>query len=276
LHTPDFLDKGSLVHYMLAKYYRGKMDKRSTTDLLPEIVTAGRRWYIDKDLPIEIAEECIRQVKEYILFTISDSWIPVAVEEPFSRVLFERSDEPCKSNNHGDWQKTCPDCQKTEGLRILLEGRVDLIVRLLGNEQVIMIVDHKTGSRNQEPSVLSNQFMGYAWAFKDVFATATPRVVINKIGFQKTLAPKERFRRYVRSFTTPRLEEWREETIYWIHQIVKAVDANYYVKNLTGCDKYSGCIFRDVCAADPSARQYKLQTQFKIRDSHDPFSEDEE
>jgi hypothetical protein len=274
IHTAESLEKGTMIHKMMAKFYKGRMDGRASSELVAEVVAYARRYAIDLELPLETVEECIKQFRDYVMYNALDTWVPIAVEEPFSKLMYRRADVSCPM--HQEWDEKCDACKRTEGLTILFEGKIDLIVKVTHNPGLILIVDHKTGSRNQEPTGLSNQFMGYAWAFQDIAPNKIPRVVINKIGFQKTLPPKDRFRRYIRSYQPDVLEEWRANTIYWAHQILNYIDNDAFPTNFTSCDKYGGCIFKDVCYSSPHARERKLKIDFKAREKHDIFAEEDD
>jgi hypothetical protein len=108
----------------------------------------------------------------------------------------------------------------------------------------------------KEPSSLSNQFIGYCYALE------TDRIIVNKIGFQKSLPPKDRFQRYILNIDKARIAEWRENTLYWIQQYLSWRDDDYWPMNLTSCDKYSGCIFKRICETDPESRDWKIQKDF--------------
>jgi len=247
------------------------MNHKAPSDLIPDVVAYARRYVIDLELGIQKAEECVKQFRDYVVYTALDTWVPIAVEEPFSKLMYQRPDVSCPM--HEKWLESCKDCKRTEGLTILYKGKTDLIVKVTNVPGIVIIVDHKTGSRNQDPTGLSNQFMGYAWAFQDITPDRVPRVIINKIGFQKTLPPKDRFRRYTKSYQRDVLEEWRSNTVYWVHQLLSYMDHNTFPANFTSCDKYGGCVFRDVCYSIPSARERKLKIEFKVREKTDIFAD---
>jgi hypothetical protein len=184
-----------------------------------------------------------------------------AVEEPFSIVLYENANYVVDPKN--------------PGLRIMFEGLVDLVAEL--PNQPLCVFDHKSESRKSTPYKLSHQFQGSAFAFK------VDTVVVNKVGFQKTLPEKERFRRIFLDYTnTPLLHEWRLDAI---KKVLEAIERHKrealtqkpdWPRNRTSCDKYSGCVFQEVCAANPMVRGVKLQTWFQIRDPHELYEDQDE
>ena len=92
---------------------------------------------------------------------------------------------------------------------------------------------------------------------------------MNKIGFQKTLKPAERFQRYILTIDDTRIKEWISNAIYWVMQYAQFVDDDFYPMNLTSCDKYSGCMFRKICETDPDNRAWKLERDFKTVEEWD-------
>lgn len=252
------LERGSLMHDMLEVYYELKGPRKFATKVWKDLRESGipvnsimlapttlgnqEQLYIEfarqvaywsaaqKDLSGDIVDETIYQFKEYCQFYKNDPWIALAVEEVGSKVIYE-----------------------DEFLKIIYNFKVDMVAQ---NGQMVAPFDHKTGARRSEPTSLSNQFIGYC------FGLGLSNIVINKIGFQKTLKPVERFQRFPLSISRERIIEWLTNTIWWVKLWVKASEDNYYPKDFTSCDKYSGCIFRKICETDPDAREWKMERDF--------------
>lgn len=244
----ESLEKGDLMHKMLEPYYSMKLDNgpNPNSDTWQELVllagikpdgdpvqigiSAGLYFASKMSIPSQVSNEVIDQFQAYCEYYKHDSWHPLAVEDTGSKILYEDDD-----------------------IRIHYNFKVDLIAER-GHLQAPF--DHKTGSRRQEPSSLSNQFIGYCYALE------TDTIVINKIGFQKTLKPAERFQRYILNVSKERIEEWIDNSIFWARQYVEFQEKEYYPMNLTSCDKYSGCIFKKVCESDPENRGWKLTRDY--------------
>lgn len=251
----EALEKGDLLHQMFAHYYRGRREGKTQQDqshalLIAESMSKARTSSIGMALAQSTVEEDIRQFKENILYWQRDGWRIMEVEQSFSKVLYERPDEPGR-----------------EGLRVLYEGIIDLIVEH-PSPHGIYIVDHKSASRRSNPVKLSNQFMGYCWALD------MNQIIINKVGFQKTLGAGERFQRLFLSYEKELLKEWRQQAIYWAHVLVGYIDQNYFPPNFTSCDKYAGCIFQQVCGTIPQVRDFKLQSFYYQGDPWSPHTRD--
>jgi len=235
LHAPAYYEKGDIMHQLLAHYYealrKGRTDRR---DFIEEAVRNVRQATVGMDLSDSEVELAIQNIRAYFEYYENDGWKPLEIERPFSKILFE-----------------------DEKYRVIYEGRIDLVVDA---PEGIRIVDHKSASIRKQPISLSNQFMGYSWAIDQ------PTVVVNKIGTQKTLGPRERFNRYRFRYEADRIMEWYANSVWWVKQLIYHIEQDMWPKNFTSCDKYSGCIFVPICESIPQVREWKLESQFKVRE----------
>jgi hypothetical protein len=244
----ESLEKGDLMHKMLEVYYSMKCDAPPKRDvgtwkeLIEEAqiyplgepasrgVDAGLFYASKMQIPSSVSQEVIDQFEAYCKYYEHDEWHPLKVEQVGRQVIYE-DEEVC----------------------MVYDYKVDLVAE---RGSIIAPFDHKTSSMRKEPSSLSNQFIGYCYALE------TDRIIVNKIGFQKSLPPKDRFQRYILNIDKARIAEWRENTLYWIQQYLSWRDDDYWPMNLTSCDKYSGCIFKRICETDPESRDWKIQKDF--------------
>ena len=261
IEKAEALESGDLMHKMLEIYYSLGLDVFNyETEVWKEIIDAGftppekRNFFSVKEfavkigrfyssrmtLPIEDVEETIYQFNEYCEYYQHDSWHALAVEEVGSKILFEN-----------------------EELKIIYNFKVDLVAE---QGKIIAPFDHKTARRRSEPSSLSNQFIGYCYGL------GLNNIVINKIGFQKTLTPQQRFNRFILTIDDARIKEWITNTIHWCARLIESEESNVYPMNLTSCDKYSGCIYSRLCESDPESRLFKIERDFKIGDQWDVAS----
>lgn len=255
------LEAGSLMHQMLEIYYsiKGRCVAEDA-DWLDDLITVGvlnlngipqsswEHWdhkqtvslctsagnyYASKlSLSAETSEEIIYQFQQYAEFYQYDAWHPLAVEEVGSKVIYE-----------------------DESIKIIYTFKIDLVAE---KGTLIAPWDHKTSRRREEPSSLSNQFIGYCYAL------GLNHIVINKIGFQKSLSQKERFQRYVLNVSQNRIVEWLDNTIFWAKKLAWNLDQGYFEQNLTSCDKYSGCIYARICESDPELRQRVMDLDYIV------------
>jgi hypothetical protein len=240
----ESLEKGDLIHKMLEVYYSMLGPQDYDTTVWKELKQAGidpegnpgeraieAGIYSTKlQIPLDVSEEVIKHFKDYIEYYRYDEWHPLHVEEVGSKVIYESQD-----------------------LQMIYNYKIDLIAEK-GN--IIAPFDHKSGRHRRDPSSISNQFIGYCYALD------TNYIVMNKIGFQKTLAPSERFQRFIFNIDDNRIKEWRANAIWWMRLYSECIEDDIYPMNLTSCDKYSGCIFRKICEADPENRDYKMARDF--------------
>lgn len=265
----EALEKGDLMHRMLAHYYRAKLEGRTDINVaIEEAVELAHVASINMDLNESTIDENIMQFKAYCLYYQNDGWKPLEVERPFSKVLYRREDEVVWRVGDVVATEQTPNAVKTvlsEGLQILYEGVIDLIA---DTPHGIFVTDHKTASRRSTPSKLSNQFMGYCWA------TESFNFIVNRIGFQKTLAASERFQRPFLSYNKQILDEWAQNAIYWTKMLVHYIDTGFFPPNFTSCDKYSGCIFQKVCESIPEVREFKLVSNFYVGEPWSPHTRD--
>jgi hypothetical protein len=241
------LEEGDLLHHIFEKYYKAIRDRGveivydndKFKSLIDECVAFGEEYSLEKNLTPDEASTVIFQFQEYAKHYRMDGVSVKVVEEPFITPLHEEED-----------------------LAIFYTGKIDLIGEVPNFGPCIM--DHKKAARTQVPSSLSNQFTGYS------FATGIRLVMINKVGFQKTLAPEDRFKRYPLYYTESQIQRWKENTIWWGRQLAFYIENNTWPENRTSCDKYGGCIFSPICeAGTEEAREWIIKSRFVVGEPWD-------
>lgn len=162
----------------------------------------------------------------------NDSWVPIEVEHVKGSIIYE-DDE----------------------IRILWKAKYDLIVDTL---QGIFPNDHKTMSQDRDTSDMNNQFMGQAVLLK------VRNVIINKIGFQTSLKPAEKFKRVLMSYSLDRLTEWSQEIVpFWAKLMLAYHESGIWPPNFTHCEnKFGHCQFIDVCNNDRGMREETIRMKF--------------
>lgn len=183
---------------------------------------------------------------QYYEFYKNDYWVPLEVEKVRGRILYE-DDE----------------------IIILWKSKYDLIS---DTTQAIMPIDHKTMKQRRDNISLNNQFMGQC------ILADTQNMVINKVGFQTTLKPHEKFVRATMSYSHKRLLEWQGTILpYWIYKYLDYLDNDYWAPNFDHCEnKYGNCTFIGVCEADPEERERELKLNFYVGDDWNPTNDEEE
>lgn len=180
---------------------------------------------------------------EYHKFWANDHWIPLEVEIVKGEVLYEDED-----------------------IRVMWKAKLDLVA---DSNQGIFPIDHKTMKQRRETVSLNNQFMGQCILMR------TRNVFINKIGFQKSLKPAEKFMRVPISYSAARLLEWQSETLpFYAKQLLMYAEMGHYPPNYNHCEgKYGNCNFIDVCSSDPGMREEELRLNFIIGPKWNPVNE---
>lgn len=149
-------------------------------------------------------------------------------------------------------------------------GHIDRIATL-GDDPYLM--DQKTTGSTISQSFFSAfdlnfQMSGYTFAGKALFHIPVKGVIID--GAQIAVG----FTRFERGFTfrtQDQLDEWYDGLMYWIEQIQSATRKQHFPQNLTSCEKYGGCEFRNVCARSPQLRKNFLAGDFNKRPQWNPL-----
>ena len=242
LITPDYLERGSLIHEMLAVYYNLRMHRenwksngKTYRDICESCIKAGRFKGHSMSLAISEIEYTIDIFNQYTDLWENDGWDNIeAVEKSGSKILYT-----------------------SDNLIILYEVKIDLILK---EKNKLRGVDHKHSQSRRDPNELSNQFKGYCWFLE------TDEFIVNEVGFQKTVKPVDKFRRHPLLYSKEIIDEWRESVIYYVNLALEWERMGIYPPNYTSCDKFSGCDFKDICKAVPGEyRQFMLNKNFKER-----------
>src|SRR3990167_2025605 len=238
--TKSFFESGSLLHYILEHYYKQKMITPSVDGgSIEEIIEKGRIKSLDYRMDLEEVGQIIFQFREYVRYYENENIIPIAVEEPFLIELFEDED-----------------------IKVLISGKPDLIFKYSHTGDKI-VMDHKKVTREFPYSPLRNQFNLYATAMQ------TDTVIVNKVGFQKTKKPNERFLRAAFVYNPESLAEWRQDVINTARKMLLYEQAEHYPRNRTSCEKFAGCYLQRFCATRPSAREFLIGNEYIIGEPWD-------
>ncbi len=184
--------------------------------------------------------------EQYFEHYKNDFWTPLETEVVKREILYE-----------------------DDSIRIMWKAKLDLTV---DTNQGIYPVDHKTMKQRRDTLSLNNQFIGQCLIMK------TRSVIINKIGFQTSLKPAEKFTRAMLSYSADRLLEWQSEILpYWAYQLLQMSESGYWPTNFTNCEsKYSNCMYTGVCESDRGMREEELKLHFVIGQKWDPSNDEKE
>lgn len=241
------LEMGSIVHKFLEVYLKSKIAGLTNIQSSGQAEVATREYMQNPEEVRNCTDEdkllALETCKQYLEYYANDYWIPLAVEEVRQEILYE-DDE----------------------IRILWKVKYDWIA---DTNQGIHPVDHKSMKQRRDTLSLNNQFMGQCIVLR------TNRIFINKIGFQKTLAPNEKFTRPPIYYSDARLMEWQSETLpYWAKIYLMYHESGHWPPNYTHCEnKWGMCEYKDVCEADPILRPDVLANEFVAGKPWDPNNE---
>lgn len=182
----------------------------------------------------------LKTAEEYFEYYKNDHWVTLEVENVRRKILYE-DDE----------------------MRILWKAKLD---RLCDTNQGIYPVDTKTMKQRRDTISLNNQFMGQC------LLTDSRSVIIDKVGFQTSLKPEEKFTRPMVNYTSDRLMEWQSQILpYWANMYLIYIETGYWPPNFNHCEsKWGYCIFKDVCEADRGMREEELKLNFVVGKPWDP------
>jgi hypothetical protein len=231
------LDKGGIVHVGNENYYKSiKMGLPFDKALDNGLVAARIELSSNSDLSTAEGNRCLEVIEENLIFwkQADQSFTINQVEKSFAYVLYE-----------------------DETFRIVMIGKIDLLIS--DNNYTNLPVDHKTYSRDFPVHRKTNQFCNYSYALKSNF------LLVNRIGFQTSLKPKDKYKRVPLSYDKAFHEQWRQNVIKWCMHYYDCVQTNDWPMNDTSCDKYNRlCEYYDVCdTSGNETKIYKLDVNFK-------------
>jgi hypothetical protein len=208
-------------------------------------IEVGQRSLMTRDLDTEDGLNVIESYRQYATFRQSETWIPLFVEEVATKELYIDSE-----------------------IRILMAGIIDLVYKTDWDAEDNSICDHKSESRASDPISRTNQFLKYAWMFD------ARSLVVNKVGFQKSLKPAEKFRRYTLAFPKAIIEEWRRDTIKWalrLYNSLQNLDEMKDDRTTASCiGKYGKpCGLLGICETEPNLREWKIQSNYIVGEPWD-------
>lgn len=230
------LDRGSIVHVGCEVYYQALKDGKPYSDAVTAALSKIREaGVIASDLEPEVIDRILDVMEEYFdYWRVADQGFQIIeVEQPFLYLLYE-DDE----------------------VRIHMAGKVDLIIS--DNKYTNLPMDHKSYDRTFEIHRMSNQFKNYCYAVKSNF------LVVNRIGFQKTLKPHEKFVRIPLSYDYLVFEQWKTNVVRNIFKYLECLAEDFWPMNETSCDKYNRrCEYFEPCdASGKEAKMYKLSSDY--------------
>lgn len=239
---PKSFEMGSIVHTYLEVFFKAVIAGRFKSVAHEEGMKAAEEYAYSEEVKTTEHEDrqwAIKTCEIYHDFYKNDHWVPLHAEHVKKKILYE-----------------------DDNIRVLYKAKFDLIT---DTNQGIYAVDHKTMSQRRDTVSLNNQFMGQC------LVMGSRGMFVNKIGFQKSLKPQEKFERKLLNYSQARLTEQQMVVIPTVaYEILKAHEAGYWGPNYTHCEtKYGFCQFRKVCESDPNLREDELKQDFIVGEPWD-------
>lgn len=244
--NPSF-EKGSMVHEALEVYYRGiKEGKDFDTRYNEALVSAHKFGTLETQLPESEVQSVLKTLDEYFKYRRDDRIIVKEVEVPFSKVLYSGTD------------------LRGEDIEIIYQGKIDLIAEEEPYGEVV--IDHKTTSRNYPPNDMRIQFLGYHWA-------TGLTVVENRIGFQTSKSPGEKFKRFPFHYNEEVIDSWEKFAIHKALEYAYYLETGEWPQNFGACEtKFGVCSYIELCRY-PSLFEETVRFSFRVGEPWDVYSE---
>lgn len=242
--------RGSYVHDGNLTYWKYIIENGFNYEeaVKAALMTVKNKLAHDDKFSHEEKLDTLQGFLDFLKHIQSLSWIPIAAEKYFRIKAYED-----------------PELK----LRIYLTGRIDLILK---SPQVALLpVDAKTESERWFHTQMSNQFKIYC------IATKSNLLGVQRIGFQKGLEPKDKYKMELLPFDEDILEEFRTITLpHYVKQLILCHEDNFFPMNSTSCvhghfacqfsDKYNG----GICNVSRLVREQKIERYFKVGEEWDP------
>lgn len=280
-----WVGKGNSVHLQFGLWYHAALelfDKRrsqgdSWDDALATVVQSAlcdtwdfvenKPWVSDHNL--KTRETLIRSIIWYIDHFKDDpaETVQLANGKPAVELSFKME---LDFGPRGGLLGGTAEMPQTTGNKILdgqpyiLSGHLDRVVTFSGGTYVM---DRKTssstiGSYYFDQYDPDNQMSLYTLAAKVIYNTPVKGVIIDAaqiaVGFT-------RFSRGLTYRTDQQLEEFLDETKWYLRRAEEMAKENYWPRNDKACHHYGGCTFRKVCSKNPEMREKFLETDFVKR-----------
>lgn len=264
------LEAGSLVHIILEHFNKSLIAGKSRSDSIECGYNAGKEFLVGHyqennsfmRASDEFASQKFIEQEESDKYNLGWKFIFATMNEYFD---YWRNDS--FSIIEAEVVKV-KDIYEDDEMKIGWKSKLDTIIDM---NTGMMPVDHKTMKQRRDTNSNNIQFMGQC------FITGSRAIMINKIGFQTSLKPFEKFERSIINYTKDRLDEFANEIVpHYARMLLAYNEAENFPPNFTHCEnKFGSCEFykHDVCNSDRRMREETLAIYFKEGKKWDPTND---
>lgn len=264
------LEAGSLVHIILEHFNKSLIAGKSRQDAIEIGYIAGHEFLAGEYRPIntylrdqdDYASQKFIETEESTKYDIGWRFVLKTMEEYFD---YWRNDsfsiievESVRTNTIYEDDELC----------VGWKSKFDNIIDMPNG---MMPRDYKTMKQRRETNSNNIQFMGQC------FNAKSRMMMIDKIGFQTSLKPNEKFERAIINYTFDRLEEFKNEIVpHYARMLLAYNEAGNWPPNFTHCEnKFGSCEFykHDVCNSDRRMREETLNIYFREGRKWDPTND---
>ena len=160
--------------------------------------------------------------------------------------------------------------QSYTGEAYVLCGHMD---RVAQDGDYFQVVDRKTTKQTLSTSWFDRfspetQMSCYSVAIRVMFNTENVRALVDAAQVAVNFS---RFVRGSTGRTKAQMDEWVNDSLYWIKRAEDCAKDGYWPQNDQACGLYGKCKFRDICSLDPASRHIFLKSKFVQHERWDPL-----
>lgn len=233
------LDRGQLIHTGFEGYYkavqRGDKFEQAMEVLISTFNMATTESQLDHETTSAIKERMLEAARIHRAYDFRVEIL--AVEESFVYELYS---------------------DKT--VRILMMGKIDLLVNDPVGGYERLPIDHKSYERDYPVHRKTNQFCNYSYAMRSNY------LLVNRVGMQTSIPPDKKHKRVILSYDPVFHEQWKQNVIKWCYRYLESEAMNEWPLNDTSCDKFNRlCEYYPICdTSGEESKQFKINVQYKL------------
>jgi hypothetical protein len=256
------LEFGILYHRALETYDRLKADGVSHDEAVVSVVGQvlestwrdGRPWRAAIDL--DPADRASLKCREYLVRTVV--WYLDKFKADPAKTMMTSDGKPMVEM-HFQFEIGLKPYQSEYPYSLC--GYLDRVVIF---NDLPFVMDRKSTTSTLNTQYFSqydpdNQMTLYTVASQVAFKNPVKGVIVDAaqiaVGFS-------RFGRSIVQKTSDQIDEWMEDTAYWIKQAESFAVDDRWPMNDKSCHKYGGCPFRNICSSSPVVRPRFLESHF--------------